>query len=148
MIRSLLVLAVVGLVGSVLWHVMSLVGRVTEISGPGLVLVIGLFVVLFPAFWIGVKRARGRDRTEPWQAMLGASAKWGEPLMCGTMMYVFVVSVIVQRTRYFSWLGPASRTQVVISGGWLMLYLIAVLLLRPALGAQATGDAKERDERH
>jgi hypothetical protein len=133
--RTLAVLSAIGLVGNLLWHILALLGRVTEFGIPVLVLAAGLFIVLIPAVAVGVKRARGVGRAEAWQAMLGGSAKWAELLMSGTLLYVAALGVVMRKTHYLSWLGPTSRAQVLISGGWLVCYIIAAVLLRPELRA-------------
>ena len=146
--RTFAVLAMMGLVGSLLWHVLALWGRVTEFRGPVLVLVIGLFVVLFPALAAGLKRARGLAGAHAWRAMLGPRSKWAERLMGGAMMYTAVIGALMQRTPYLAWLGPASRTQASISAGWLMCYLIAALLLSAELGAPLKSGAARQNGRH
>ena len=141
--KALAILAVLGLLGSVLWHILALIGRVNRFGIPVLILVVGVFIVLIPAVIAGLKRARTVGRAEPWRAMLGGRAKWAEPLLSGALLYVVVVSVVMQRTNYLSWLGPASRTHVMLSGGWLVCYLIAAVLLIPKLGLGSTSGAAE-----
>ncbi len=145
--RAVAILAVIGLMGSLAWHALALIGRVTEIGIAELVLVVGLFPILLPAIWVGVKRAHGAARAEAWQAMLGSSAKWPERLMSGTLLYVFVLGVLIQKTNYLSWLGSASRTQILISGGWLVCYMVAAVLLRLQLGGPFVRDATRQNRR-
>ena len=145
--RTFAVLAMIGVVGNLLWHVLALLGRVTEFSAPVLVVVVGMFVVLFPALVAGVKRARGADGAQSWRVMLGHSSKWAEPLMGGALMYAVVIGAVMQRTPYLTWLGPASRTQVMISSGWLVCYIIAAVILRPELAALSSRDAPNQNGR-
>ena len=135
------IVVVIGLVGSLLWHVLAFLGRVTEFGAPVLALMIGLFPVLISAVAKGVSRARCVGRSQMWQAMLGRNSRWAERLIGGTLLYAAIIGVAVQRTPYLGWLAPHSRTQVVISADWLVCYIIAAVLLHPKRGASTLLDA-------
>jgi hypothetical protein len=128
-------MSAVGLVVSLWVHVGAVMGRRVAPEGLFWILHMGIFVVWFPAVFVGKQRAGNLNRKDFWKVILRGSPDWVRYLLYGFFGYA-VVNFMYFFTQAPSGHGGNGDTPVIdwrgFSGHWMAFYFAALVILYSA----------------
>ncbi|WP_460727839.1 hypothetical protein [Lysobacter rhizosphaerae] len=151
LVKPVLVLSAIGLVLSVIVHIIALLGFDPRLGESVFALHVGIFVVWFPAVFLSMRMGRGK-KASAW----GFGGSWKQVLSgCpGWMTYLLYVLFAYTFLNFFLFMGSAasgasqvdsaSSPQVIrgFSGHWMVFYYAAFAIAYSALmKPELLGDA-------
>ena len=142
--RPFALLALAGLVASVIVHGCSLLGLPQPFGEAAWGLHVGIFVVWFPAVLVAQKLTRGAKQADFWKAALRGCPAWMRTTLYVLFAYVFVNFFVGIA------LGPDSEAGQfrLFSGHWMVFYFAAFAMLWSAeqLGEAAASTCPQGHE--
>ena len=132
-------LSALGLVLSLVVHILSLVGLPNPLGESAWLLHVGIFVVWFPAVFVSQRLARDFPQKDLWKATLRGAPKWMQWMVyffLGYAMLNFVVFMFLLGDGQTGGEGTPNSMFRGFSGHWMAFYSAALAILYSALHAE------------
>jgi hypothetical protein len=135
-------LAAIGLVLSLWVHVGAVMGRHVAPEALFWILHFGIFVVWFPAAFVGKQRAGNFKRRDLWKVILRGSPDWVRYLLYGFLGYAVVNFIYFLNPARTGPEGSGGTSAIVwrgFSGHWMAFYFAALAILYTAAKENPSG---------
>jgi hypothetical protein len=146
-----MILAGIGLILSIIVHLLALLGMPNPFGQAAMLLHIGIFVVWLPAVIVGNKLVKDFKRKDFWEAALRACPKWMKYMTSfffGYAILNFIIFIILGDGNGGSSENPSPNTLRGFSGHWMAFYSVALAMLYSGIHIEEHDNTRRCPNRH